>query len=159
MKYVIDLDPTHQVLRVTVTGTVTDQASREAYASLSHFAATGGPYALILDLSGVTSNQLSIEALRDLAQKPPAVPLGRLHVVAAPRPEDYGVVRMFELLRDGMGGQFHVFLSVDEAYAARSKRGKVFPTPLSRTVGSLSGRAALSHILSQEGVSVVRPVQ
>ena len=117
MKYVIDLDPTPQVLRVTVTGTVTDQASREAYASLSHFAATGGPYALILDLSGVTSNQLSIEALRDLAQKPPAVPLGRLHVVAAPRPEDYGVVRMFELLRDGMGGQFHPVLSLDEAYA------------------------------------------
>ena len=117
MKYVIDLDPTHQVLRVTVTGTVTDQASREAYASLSHFAATGGPYALILDLSGVTSNQLSIEALRDLAQKPPAVPLGRLHVVAAPRPEDYGVVRMFELLKDGMGGQFHPVLSLDEAYA------------------------------------------
>ena len=52
------LDPTHQVLRVTVTGTVTDQASREAYASLSHFAATGGPYAMILDMSGVTGNQL-----------------------------------------------------------------------------------------------------
>ena len=116
MKYVIDLDPTHQVLRLTVTGTVTDQASREAYASLSHFAATGGPYALILDLSGVTSNQLSVETLWDLAKKPPAVPLGRPHVVAAPRPEDYGVARMFELLRDGMCGQLHVVRSVDEAY-------------------------------------------
>ena len=51
MDYVIDLDPTHQVLRLTVTGIVTDQRSREAYASLSHFAATGGPYALILDMS------------------------------------------------------------------------------------------------------------
>src|SRR5215469_11948140 len=117
MKYVIDLDPTHQVLRVTVTGTVTDQASQEAYASVSHLAATGGPYAMILDMSGVTGNQLSIEAIRDLAQKPPAVPVGRPHVVVAPRPEDYGVVRMFELLRDGMGGQFHAVLSVDEAYA------------------------------------------
>ena len=117
MEYAIDLDPTHEVLRVTMTGIVTGPVFREIYASLSRFAATGGPYALILDMSGVTSNQLSIEALRDLAQKPPAVPLGRLHVVAAPRPEDYGVVRMFELLRDGMGGQFHNVLSVDEAYA------------------------------------------
>ena len=117
MKYVIDLDPTHQVLRVTVTGTVTDQASREAYASLSHFAAAGGPYAGILDLSGVTGNRLSIEIIRDLAQKPPAVPFGRPHVVVAPRPEDYGVVHMFEMLRGGMGGQFHIVLSVDEAYA------------------------------------------
>ena len=57
MKYVIDLDPVHQVLRVTVTGTLTDPASREMYASFSHFAAAGGPYAGILDLSGVTGNK------------------------------------------------------------------------------------------------------
>ena len=117
MEYVIDLDPMREVLRVTVTGIVTDQASREAYASLSHFAATGGPYALILDLSGVTGNELSTETIRDLAKQPPAVPGGRLRVIVAPRPEDYGVVRMFELLRDGMGGQLHPVLSVDEAYA------------------------------------------
>jgi hypothetical protein len=117
MKYVIDLDPTHQVLRITVTGTVTDQASREMYASLSHFAATGGPYALILDLSGVTGSQLSTETIRDVAKKPPAVPVGRPRIVVAPRPEDYGLFRMFELLRDGMGGQLHTVLSVDEAYA------------------------------------------
>ena len=52
MKYVIDLDPTHLVLRVTMTSAATDPAWLEMYASLSHFAATGGPYALILDLSG-----------------------------------------------------------------------------------------------------------
>jgi hypothetical protein len=115
MEYVIDLDPTHLVLRVTVTGVATDSASREAYASLSHFA-TGGPYALILDMSGVTGNQLSTETIRDLAAQPPAVPGGRPRVVVAPRPEDYGVVRMFELLRDGMGGLLHPVLSVDEAY-------------------------------------------
>jgi hypothetical protein len=117
MQYVIDLDPTHQVLRVTVTGTVTDQASREAYASLSQFAATGGPYASILDLSGVTGNQLSTETIRDVAKKPPAVPVGRPRVVVAPRPEDYRLFRMFGLLRNGMAGQFHLVVSVDEAYA------------------------------------------
>ena len=117
MEYVIDLDPTHEVLRVTMTGIVTDPVFREIYASLTRFAATGGPYALILDMSGVTSNQLSIETIRDMAKKAPAVPVGRPHVVVAPRPEDYGVGYMFELLRDGMGGQFHLVLSVDEAYA------------------------------------------
>ena len=116
MDYVIDLDPTHQVLRVTVTGTVTDQATREMYASLSHFAATGGPYAHILDMSGVTDNQMSVETIRDLAQQPPAVPVGRPRVAVAPRPVDYGLCRMFELLRDGMCGQLHVVRSVDEAY-------------------------------------------
>jgi hypothetical protein len=117
MEYVIDLDPTHQVLRTTVTGTLTDSASREAYAFVSHFAAAGGPYASILDLSGVTGNQVSIETVRDLAKKPPAVPFGRPRVVVAPRPEDYGLLRMFELLRGKMAGQHHLVLSVDEAYA------------------------------------------
>jgi hypothetical protein len=116
MKYVIDLDPTHQVLRATVTGTMTDSAFREMYASVSHFAAAGGPYAGILDLSGVTGNQLSLETIRDLAKQPPAVPLGRPRVVVAPRPEEYGLLRMFELWRE-MGRQFRIVLSMDDAYA------------------------------------------
>ena len=47
MEYVIDLDPMHQVLRVTLTGTVTDSSVRELRASLSHFAAAHVPYAAI----------------------------------------------------------------------------------------------------------------
>ena len=117
MEYVIDLDPTHQVLRVTVTGTVTDPATRELYASLGHVAAAGGPYAAIFDLSGVTDNQLSIETVLDLARKRPAVPGKRHRVVVAPRPEEYGLFRMFKRLRDDMHGQFHFVFSVDEAYA------------------------------------------
>jgi hypothetical protein len=117
MEYLIDLEPMHQVLRVTVTGTVTDPVFREMYACVSHFATTGGRYAAILDMSGVTGNQLSIETIRDVAKKPPAVPIGRPRVVVAPRREDYRLGHMFELLRDGMGGQFHLVLSVEEAYA------------------------------------------
>lgn len=117
MDYVIDLDPTHQVLRVRVTGTITDRALRELYASVSHFAATGGPYASILDLSHVTNNHLSVETIRDIAKMPPAVPGGRPRVLVASRPEDYGISRMFQLLRDGMGVQVDVVWSVDEAYA------------------------------------------
>ena len=144
----IDLDPTHQVLRVTVTGTVTDPATRELYASLGHVAVAGGPYAAIFDLSGITGNQLSIETVLDLARKRPAVPGKRPRVVVAPRPEEYGLFRMFERLRDEMRGQFHFVLSVDEALChARSKLGELFSTPLSRTVSSLNGpasRAALT---------------
>ena len=124
MKYVIDLDPTHLVLRVTVTGTVTDPATRELYASVGDVAAAGGPYAAIFDLSEVTGNQLSIETVLlsietvlDLVRKRPAVPGGRPRVVVAPRPEDYGLFRMFEVLRDEMGRKLHLVISMDEAYA------------------------------------------
>jgi hypothetical protein len=115
MEYVIDLDPIHQVLRVTLTGTVTDSSVRELRASLSHFAAAHDPYAAIFDLSGVTGHQLSIETIRDFVKKRPAVPSVRLRVVVAPRPEDYRLSRVFE--QDEMRGQFHLVLSVDEAYA------------------------------------------
>lgn len=115
MSYVIDLNPAQQVLRVTTTGTVADQECREMYACLSHLAATGGPYALIFDMSGVTKDELSAEAISDLAQRPPAVPVGRLRVWVAWRLVDYGMGRMFELWRDGMGGQLQVVRSVDEA--------------------------------------------
>jgi hypothetical protein len=135
MEYVIDLDPAHQVLRVTVTGTLTDPASREMYASFGRFAAAGGPYAGILDLSGVTGNQLSIEAIRDLAKKPPAVPGGRPRVVVAPRPEDYCLLRVFELWRGESGRQFRLVLSMDEAYAMlgvspEDFSQRLFPEPL-----------------------------
>lgn len=43
MNYVIDLDTALQVLRVTLRGTVADEAFREVYASIGHCAATGGP--------------------------------------------------------------------------------------------------------------------
>ena len=135
MSYVIDFDPTHQVLRVMATGTVADQEFREMYACLSHLAATGGPYAAIFDMSGVTKDQLSAEAIRDVAQEPPAVPVGKLRVVVAPRLVDYGLGRMFELWRDGMGGQFQVVRSVDEAYtmlgvSAEDFARRLFPEAL-----------------------------
>jgi len=116
MSYVIDLDLTQEVLRVTTTGTVAHQECRDRYARLRHFAATGGPYAGIFDISGVTKDELSAEAIRDLAHEPPAVSRPVLRVAVAPRLVDYGMGRMFELWRDGMGGQFQVVRSVDEAY-------------------------------------------
>ena len=117
MNYVIDLDPTHQAFRVTMTGTVTDQGCREMYARLSQVVATGGPYAAIFDMSGVTKGQVSAEAIPDSAPQPPALPVGRLRVVVAPRHIDYGLARMLELWRDGMGGQFQVVSSEAKAYA------------------------------------------
>src|SRR5215471_6582752 len=43
--------PSHRVLRVTATGIATEPACREMYASLSHFAETGGPYAALFDMT------------------------------------------------------------------------------------------------------------
>jgi hypothetical protein len=116
MDYVIDLDPTHRVLRITVTTILTDEAFKEIYRTIQRLASRGGPYAAIMDLSQVVDFPISADTIRAFAATAPAVPAGRPRVVVAPRPALYGLSRMFELHRDSMGGQFHVVQSMDEAY-------------------------------------------
>jgi hypothetical protein len=116
MDYLIDFDPTHRVIRLTVTKPLTDESLTDAYRSLSHVAANGGPYGSILDFSQVGDFSLSANTLRVLASTAPAVPVGRPRVVVARALALYGLSRMFELLRDSMDGQFHVVHELSEAY-------------------------------------------
>jgi len=97
---VIDLDPTHQVLRATFRNVLTDQLLIEAYHSVARLASQGGPYAAMVDGSGVTKVEVSSDTIRSLAQTAPAVPGGRPRVVVANKQAVfYDLARMFELMR------------------------------------------------------------
>jgi hypothetical protein len=136
MDYCIDLDPTHQVLRVTVTAAVaTNELAEDCYRSVARIASRGGPYAAIWDLSGVTSTTASTDQVRGRASSAPAVPAGRTRVVVAKEPVIYGLSRMSELFRDSMGGQLQVVWSMEEAYAIVGVRPedfteRLFPTEM-----------------------------
>jgi hypothetical protein len=84
---------------------------------MAQVASEGGPYAAIFDGSRVLNSTVSADTVRSLAAKTPAVAPGTVRVVVAPNLYVYGQARMIELLRDGMGGLFHVVRSLDEAYA------------------------------------------
>src|SRR5262245_52806127 len=116
MDYVIDLDPTHRVLRATVTGAFTDEGCTELYRTLERVASRDGPYAGIMDLSQVAEFPISSRTIRVLAATNPALPGGRPRVIVASEPVMYGLARMFELCRDSMGGQLQVLRSPEEAY-------------------------------------------
>jgi len=116
MDYVVDLHPTHRVLRTTVTTALTDESFKEIYRSVARLSATGGPYASILDLSQVVDFPVSAETIRAFAATSPAVPGERPRVMVAPQSALYGLARMFELHRDSMGVQVQVVQSLDEAY-------------------------------------------
>jgi hypothetical protein len=117
MDLVVDLDPTHRVLRITVTRALTDESSSEIYRAIASLAATGGPYASILDLSQVEDYYpASAKTIRTFAAAAPVLPAGRPRVVVVPQPALFGLARMFEMHRDSMEGQFHVVHSMDEAY-------------------------------------------
>jgi hypothetical protein len=117
MDYRIDLDPTHSVIRLTLTAeTVTLELGEDVYSCLTRIASRGGPYAAIFDLSAVKRCTIPAEWIRDFAYRPPAVPEGRVRVEIAKEPSIYGLARMLQLYRDSMGGQFQVIHSPEEAY-------------------------------------------
>jgi hypothetical protein len=117
MDWLIDLDPTHRILRLTVTTTVlTDEGLTDLYRVLGRIASQGGPYSAITDLSEVVNMPVSAKTIRILAENNPAVPSGTARVIVAKQAIAYGLARMFQLSRDEMGGQLHVVHSMDEAY-------------------------------------------
>jgi hypothetical protein len=118
MDYVADLDPSHRVLRITVTTALTDDACTNIYRAIERLASRGGPYkATILDLSQVEDFPVSADTIRALAATGPAVPGEGPRVIVASEPALYGLARMFELHRDSTGGNLQtVVRSLDEAY-------------------------------------------
>ena len=131
MDYRIDLDPTHSVIRLTVTAeTATRELGEDVYVRLTRIASRGGPYGAIFDLSGVKRSTISAEVIRDFAHRAPAVPEGRARVEVAKEPAVYGLARMLQLYRDCMGGQFHVVHSLEEAYDILGVRPEDFTQQL-----------------------------
>src|SRR5579871_152934 len=64
---VVDLDPTHRVLRITVTTALADEACTDIYRTVARLASRGGPYAAITDLSQVADFPVSYKTVRALA--------------------------------------------------------------------------------------------
>jgi hypothetical protein len=118
MGFVIDLDPTHRLLRITVTTALTDQAAKDIYQAVARLASRGGPYAAITDLSQVVDFPISTNTIRALSAVAVPVPLGdRPSVIVARQPALFGLARMFEMHREAkLGVQLQVVQSMDEAY-------------------------------------------
>jgi hypothetical protein len=127
MDHLIDLDPTHGVLRITVTTPVMDdEAFKQVYGSIARFAATGGPYAAIFDLSQVKDFRVSSDTIEAFAAGAPAVPSGRHHVIVAPQSVVNALLPMFELHGESMGEQVQLTHSMDEAYKLLGARAEDF---------------------------------
>jgi hypothetical protein len=126
MDYVIDLDPTHLILRVTIGKVLTDELSQEIYRTVKRLASRGGPFAGIFDLSKVEDDRVSPEVAAEQAVSNPPIPGQRLCVLVAKRPVVYEHFRMVELTRNWMGGQTELVASMDEAYRLLGVRPEDF---------------------------------
>lgn len=114
--YAIDLDPTAQIVRVTVDGVLTDELLMETYSTLKQLVPGGGPYSGIFDFSKVIDDRVSHDGIKVLAREAPVILSGRLRVVVAGTPSLHGLFRMYEMSRVGMRADLQVVGSIDEAY-------------------------------------------
>jgi len=127
MDYEIDLDPTHSVIRLTVTARiVTLELAEELHVYLTRLASHGGPYAAIYDLSAATDTTLTTEEVRHFGRRSRSLPSGRPNVVVGRPPSMFGLARIFQMCAEFVGNQFEVVHTLEEAYAIVGARPEDF---------------------------------
>ena len=134
MDYLVDLDPTHTVISLTITAEIiTPELARDISIRLARVLSSGGPFAVICDASRVTSWTESGVTIRERAFRDPAVPEGRTHVIVAGEPSVFGMARMFQQYRDFLGEQYQVVHTMEEAYSIVKVRPEDFTERLFAT--------------------------
>lgn len=118
MLYSFDFDGKNKIIRCRIEGPVTDQALRAYYAACAKHGSARPAYSGIFDMSGVTGLNVTSEAVRELAQLPPAIPDPNIpRVIVAGSPHMFGMARMFELQGAETRPNLHVVRSEKEAFA------------------------------------------
>ena len=118
MGFVFDFDPTHQILRSTFSGRVTDEDLLNHQRVGLLLVTSLDPRFAIIDLSGADPFEVTSDGMRKLAKLPPAMPkVDRPRVVIAPSDYTFGMARIFEIEGEATRPNLHVVRSAKEAFA------------------------------------------
>ena len=120
MNFTLRFDFDHRVLLITLEKVLTKATVLELHDATMRFINEHGQCSAIADFSAVERSELDAESVRSLALAVPPIPnlpIGKLRIVVAPRPDIYGLGRMFQILREAMGIKIHVVHSLGEAFA------------------------------------------
>jgi len=118
MPYTFDFNLRNGILRCRLGGQVTDEVLREFFRTGAQHAIRTHPLAGVVDLSGVTSFEVSAQVIEKLARSTSVVQDPNLRrVVIAPSPEVYGMMRMFEIEGEPTRPGIHVVHTEQEAWA------------------------------------------
>jgi len=118
MPLYFEFDHENRVIRSRIEGTLNREALVEVNRKLAEYDAVMPARAGILDLSRVTSVDLSSKTMADLAARPPLVTNPeRIRCIVAPSAHVFGMSRMFQMLGENTRPNFHVLRSLEEAYA------------------------------------------
>ena len=119
MPYWFDYDSDHRLLRCRVEGVTGDEELRRCYHAVHVLFDKLQPRAGILDLTAVTSFEVSTETIRAIAASPPAIAAPEVpRVIIAPKPNIYGFARMYQQLGAETRPSLMIVHRAEEAYAA-----------------------------------------
>ncbi|HXX46232.1 MAG TPA: hypothetical protein VEJ38_16000 [Candidatus Acidoferrales bacterium] len=121
MAFSFDFGLTDGILRCRLEGRVTDDVLKEFFRIGAQHAIRTRPTAGVVDLSEVSSFEVSSPVIERLAKSPPVLPDPKLRrVIIAPSPEMYGMMRMFEIEGEQTRPGIHVVRTKQEAWAILS---------------------------------------
>lgn len=126
MPYCFKVDRTHQILLLEVHGRVVDEDLRKGYAEAGKVAATLSIAGAIVDFSQVTTDETSVDLIRELAERDPIIPDPILRVVVAPQDFVYGRMRMFQMIGEEKREMVRLVRRTDEAYDMLGLKTPVF---------------------------------
>jgi hypothetical protein len=110
-----EIDPVRRIVVVTLSGDLTDEGLFKLYDDLTDFPEIKPDFAILIDLRQTSGRSVTSAAVGTLAQRPPLLsPEARRAVVV---PSDFGsrVARMYNVLREGHGGEVAIFSDFAEA--------------------------------------------
>jgi len=121
LPYTFDFDLTKGILRCRLNGRITDQVLKDFFRAGAQHAIRTHPSAGVVDLSEVTSFEVSAQVIEKLAKSTPVLPDPNLRrVIIAASPEIYGMMRMFEIAGEPTRPGIHVVHTEQEAWAILS---------------------------------------
>jgi hypothetical protein len=126
MAHVLEFDTQSKIIRVTVSGELTDEDASELYWSVQRFLGSHEVHGGILDLSPVTSLGVSMETVRRLSKNPPLFKEPMVRVIVASGDLIFGMARMFQISRSEIHSDLHVVHTLDEAYEIHGLKGPRF---------------------------------
>ena len=116
MAYWFEFDSRNQVLNCSFKDRVSDEELTEYYEVATRCVEQIKPRAAIVDFSDVSDFDVSPGTLRRLASRPPVMPNpAQPRVVVAPRPDIYGLARIFQIEGEATRPSFHVVRTLQEA--------------------------------------------
>jgi len=116
--YRFDHDAANGILRLRYIGKISDELIKKAYKDTPAAVLKTDPRGMIIDLTEVTSFDVSTQTIHELAGyqptvKDPSVP----RIIVAPTPYLFGMSRMFQILGGHKRPMLQVMSSADEAYS------------------------------------------